>query len=160
MKYGAPALAVAAGQPELLPVIGAANMAMGNGLGGSFDLARLGAMTGQKLGALRHANMGTALANREQGRLAQVMATARGQQGNGLYAQAGAHPMGRGIRTRRHNLHEMSSVGAMGNLLGGSIPPALQSQANSQNFQFGVRLPVAYQSAVHSGSGLGGGLYA
>lgn len=128
----------------------------GRGLGGAIDLQRLNELTGQKMGMLSHANRGIALAGLENDKIAHGLATARGQHGSGLYAQAHAHPMGRSPRTEAHRLHEMGSVGKMGNLMthGSGLPAALLSQPQSQNFQWGSRLPVAYQHISQTGRGL------
>ena len=123
---------------------------LGEGLTGGrmmdqHSMARLNMETGQKMGALHRANMGTAEALADSAKLAHLSATARGQ---GLYAQTSVHPMGRGIRTHRHRMIEHNSIS--GHLMGGALPPALQSQATSQNFQFMSRLPVAYQHIYQS----------
>jgi hypothetical protein len=68
--------------------------------------------------------------------------------GVGLYGGAIHHP--RHHRPRR----EVGSVGIQGNLLGSAEPPALESQAYSQNFQFGHTLPPAFQKFAKSGRGL------
>ena len=119
-------------------------------------LEALNQLTGQRMGFLSHANRGLALAGLEGDRIAHGLATARGQHGTGLYAQSGAHPMGRSSRTASHGLHEMGSVGKGGNLMGAGLPPALTSQPASQNFQWGSRLPVAYQHISQTGKGLYG----
>jgi hypothetical protein len=59
-----------------------------------------------------------------------------GLYGSGLYAS----------RTRGAGLKEKSSIGIHGNLLGHGMPPALQSQPLSANFQFASRLPPSYKS--------------
>ena len=114
---------------------------LGGGLGGALSPAKLEALnqlTGQRMGFLSHANRGLALAGLENDKIAHGLATARGQHGTGLYAQSGAHPMGRSSRTASHGLHEMGSVGKGGNIMCGSgLPPALTSQPASQNFQWG-----------------------
>ena len=125
---------------------------LGHGLGG-IDLHALNQLTGQHMGFLSHANRGLALAGLENDKIAHGLATARGQHGVGLYAQSHSHPMGSGVRTDpMSRLHEFSSIGRHGNLLGGRLPPALMSQPLSQNFQWGSRLPVQYQSI---GKGIG-----
>ena len=125
----------------------------GHGLGMGVDLHALNQLTGQHMGFLSHANRGLALAGLENDKIAHGLATARGQHGVGLYAQAHSHPMGSGVRTDpMSRLHEFSSIGRHGNLLGGGLPPALMSQPLSQNFQWGTRLPVQYQSI---GKGIG-----
>ena len=133
---------------------------LGGGLGGALSPAKLEALnqlTGQRMGFLSHANRGLALAGLENDKIAHGLATARGQHGTGLYAQSGAHPMGRSSRTASHGLHEMGSVGKGGNIMCGSgLPPALTSQPASQNFQWGSRLPVAYQHISQTGKGLYG----
>jgi len=69
-------------------------------------------------------------------------------QGAGLYAQSS----GRGIRNIK-KARERASVGIHGNLLGHGLPPALQSQPYSANFQMASRLPPAYANQI-KGSGL------
>jgi len=71
-------------------------------------------------------------------------------QGRGLYAQGS----GRGIRNRK-KMKESASIGIHGNLLGHGLPPALQSQPYSSNFQMASRLPPAFASQIR-----GNGLYA
>ena len=101
--------------------------------------------SGQTLGALHKANLALFHAGQANSLLASEQALARGQH---------IHPNGHGIRTHRHGLHEVSSVGVHGNLIGGALPPALVSQPYSQHFQWGSRLPVAYQHLHTTGSGL------
>jgi hypothetical protein len=110
--------------------------------GGSLE-EELNEITGQKMGALRRANVDNFRANEMHSAMAAKAADARVQ-----------HPMGYGVRTHRHKLHEVSSVGVHGNLLGGHLPAALQSQPYSENFQWGSRLPVAYQHNYKVGGGL------
>jgi len=72
--------------------------------------------------------------------------------GGGLYA--GGSSRGRGIRSRMKGAVERASMGIHGNLLGHGMPPALQSQAYSSNFQMASRLPPAFQSIIKQGHGL------
>jgi hypothetical protein len=74
-----------------------------------------------------------------------------GLYGGGLYASGrGLYASGEGLyaggRTRGAGVKEKSSVGIHGNLLGHGMPPALQSQPLSANFQFSSRLPPAYKA--------------
>lgn len=71
--------------------------------------------------------------------------------GQGLYAQG----RGRGIRSRmKGSVIEKASMGIHGNLLGHGLPPALQSQPYSSNFQMASRLPPAFQPIIKQGAGL------
>lgn len=72
--------------------------------------------------------------------------------GQGLYAQGRA----RGIRSRMKGAKESASIGIHGNLLGHGLPPALQSQPYSSNFQMASRLPPAFQPIIKQGAGLYG----
>jgi len=72
--------------------------------------------------------------------------------GGGLYAQGGSR--GRGLRQTANKLMEKASIGIHGNLLGYGIPPALQSQPYSSNFQMASRLPPAFAPIIKSGAGL------
>jgi hypothetical protein len=72
--------------------------------------------------------------------------------GGGLYAQGGGR--GRGIRQTANRLLEKASIGIHGNLLGHGLPPALQSQPYSSNFQMASRLPPAFAPIIKSGAGL------
>ena len=69
--------------------------------------------------------------------------------GQGLYAQG----RGRGIRSRMKH-RETASIGIHGNLLGYGLPPALQSQPYSSNFQMASRLPPAFAPIIRQGAGL------
>ena len=76
-------------------------------------------------------------------------------QGGGLYAQGGglyAQGSGRGIRNVK-KIKERASIGIHGNLLGHGLPPALQSQPYSSNFQMASRLPPAFANQI-KGNGL------
>jgi len=86
--------------------------------------------------------------------------------GNGLYAGAGLYAgnglvrnaiddierLGSVIKKNDHKKHHKSLTGHR--LIGYGLPPALQSQPYSTNYQFGVTLPPAYQRIVR-----GNGLY-
>lgn len=67
--------------------------------------------------------------------------------GSGLYAQS----RGRGMGSKSR---EKSSVGIHGNLLGHGMPPALQSQPYSANFQMASRMPPQFAQIIRSGKGL------
>ena len=54
-------------------------------------------------------------------------------------------------------MKENASIGIHGNLLGHGLPPALQSQPYSANFQMASRLPPAFAQIIKHH---GGGLYA
>jgi hypothetical protein len=104
-----------------------------------------------------------------------VPATGHGLYGHGLYGGMPMSSGGRGLyggdiiddayhsarnligvglpRKHRHR-REVGSIGIQGNLLGHAEPPALESQAYSQNFQFGHTLPPAFQRFAKSGRGL------
>jgi len=73
-----------------------------------------------------------------------------GGTGGGLYA-GGRRPVGSGLGAgvRQHGRMESGSIGIRGNLMLHD-PPALRSQAASQNFQWGNRLPPAFQASAHS----------
>lgn len=72
--------------------------------------------------------------------------------GQGLYAQGRA----KGLRSRMKGAVEKASVGIHGNLLGHGLPPALQSQPYSSNFQMASRLPPAFAPIIKQGHGLYG----
>lgn len=187
-------LALAAGQPELIPLAQVVGKVGGRELGklaakeahkgidksygrrGNPPPSRspavpiINELTGQNSGVLDQANMGTYLANASLADLEGAIVAKRKSQaiappvldwsgakslaqytdavptGQGLYA--GAHRgVGRGLHRRR----EAASVGIHGNLLGHGLPPALQSQPFSANFQFASRLPPAYAAIQKSG---------
>jgi hypothetical protein len=209
-------LALATGQPELVPLAGMAGQYLGKAGGkalgdyahkqvnqfdpygtanappsrqtqavNQYGLQALNAYTGQNLGNIQQANLGSALANLSLGQLENLVASKRksmgvvaqnlydyqgGQalspyadavpdftSGHGLYAGGGPSRgmglYGGAVRKQRPR-REMSSIGIHGNLLGGSLPPALMSQPYSANFQFGSRLPPAYQKFSQSGMGM------
>jgi hypothetical protein len=123
---------------------------------------------GEDSGKLDRANMGSHMADEARAALAEITAGkranlptggsglyggmprgGRGLYGGGMYGGALSHPRSRNPR------REMGSVGRQGNLLGHSQPPALESQALSQNFQFGHTLPPQFQKFAKSGSGSG-----
>lgn len=185
-------LALAAGQPELIPLAQVVGKVGGRELGklaakeahkgidksygrrGNPPPSRspavpiLNELTGQKSGVLDQANMGTYLANASLADLEAAVVAKRKAlvpkldysgssqvlspytdavpSGQGLYAGA-RRGVGRGLHRRR----EMASVGIHGNLLGHGLPPALQSQPFSANFQFASRLPPAYAAIQKSG---------
>ena len=186
-------LALATGQPELLPLAGMAGAYLGSEIGKagskyahseldrkmsppsrSPSIDMLNAHTGQNMGHLAKATMGSAMANMSLAEMEAMVARKRASmgiveqprldtsgsrslapytdavpEGGGLYAQG----HGLGLRQHRHR-REMSSIGIHGNLLGAGLPPALMSQPYSANFQFGSRLPPAYQAFAKSGHGL------
>ena len=90
-------------------------------------------------GYLSRANLGTALANRDNALLNDRVF------GNGLYAGS---TVGRG-----HYKIEKSSVGRGGGMLGGNLHPALLSQPFAVNFQFQHTMPPQFQK-YSKGSGL------
>lgn len=71
--------------------------------------------------------------------------------GGGLYAQGSR---GRGLRTKARGAIEKASMGIHGNLLGHGLPPALQSQPYSSNFQMASRMPPQFSQIIRSGKGL------
>jgi len=71
--------------------------------------------------------------------------------GGGLYAQGNR---GRGLRTKAKGAIEKASMGIHGNLLGHGLPPALQSQPYSSNFQMASRMPPQFSQIIKSGKGL------
>lgn len=138
--------------------------------------------TGQNIGKLDKAAMGTYMSNLGLAQLEEMVQQKRAEMGergldfsggdsrsqyadevpdevmgrnifgHGLYGQGLLH---RGAPRRRR---EMSSIGIGGNLIGDN--PALTSKPYSANFQFGSRLGPAFQMRAHSGGGLyGHGLY-
>jgi len=128
--------------------------------GGALDndiLEKINEYTGQHLGHLARSSVVQAGARMLRGNM--EGAFTRGLHnapmlGYGLTAEPSmggygimAEPSGGRMRRR-----EVASVGMGGNLLG--MPPALMSQPYSANFQFGSRLPPAYQHQINSGYGL------
>lgn len=112
-------------------------------------IERINHHTGQHIGAARAAQVAQHRMGQEAFDLAKLQMRAR-EGGQGLYAQAHTHAMGRGIRQRQHRFIEKGTVGGVGTLMGhglygSGLPQALQSQPLTANFMFGSRLPVAYQ---------------
>ena len=129
--------------------------------GGALDndiLEKINELTGQKLGHLAKSSAVQAGARMLRGNMEGAFSRALASApllGYGLSAEPSmggygimAEPMGGRLMRRR----EVCSVGRGGNLLG--MPPALMSQPYSANFQFGSRLPPAYQHQINSGQGL------
>lgn len=129
--------------------------------GGALDndiLEKINEYTGQKLGHLARSSAVQAGARMLRGNMEGAFSRALASApllGHGLSAEPSmggygivAEPMGGRLMRRR----EVCSVGAGGSLLG--MPPALMSQPYSANFQFGSRLPPAYQHQINSGMGL------
>ncbi len=178
---GMSGLALMAGQPELMPIAGAMGSQLGK-VGGmalqrgkappsrrpdatstqqvaSIASSPVGmANMGQYLQSLDTAQLEMEIARRRGGGYStpfdesggrQVLAPYTDAVGQGLYAGAS-----RGSGIRRKTTKEASSVGIHGNLLGMGLPPALQSQPYSANFQMASRLPPAFSSIHHSGKGL------
>jgi hypothetical protein len=128
--------------------------------GGALDndiLEKINEYTGQHLGHLAKSSAVQAgarmLRGNMEGAFSKALASAP-MLGYGLSAEPSmggyglmAEPSGGRMRRR-----EVASVGAGGSLLG--MPPALMSQPYSANFQFGSRLPPAYQHQINSGMGL------
>ena len=145
------------------------------------ELNAINTYTGQKMGNLQKSNMESYLANLSLGQVEDLLNRKRQSmrtstmpmfdysggrailspyadpvptfQGYGLYAGSGHGLSGGAVRKQRPR-REMSSIGIHGNLLGAHLPPALVSQPYSANFQFGSRLPPAYQKFAKSGQGL------
>jgi len=194
-------LALAAGQPELVPLAAAMGEKLGRKGGEAVkkiakkkleeydpygtaaptaaNIRQLNAYTGQKMGNLTDAAVGSTLANLTLGQIENLLAKKRASMGltaqtkydytggqamspyaesvpstgSGLYAGRGEGLFaGKGVRRRRPR-QEMSSIGIHGNLVGADMHPALKSQPYSANFQFSSRLPPAYQK-FSSGSGM------
>lgn len=163
-------LAVASGNPELVPLAGTAGYELGKQLGGlgqreankqidayhPFGQGLYGSglePPSRRISRdpLSEANIGTYLANQSRASFDDMFV--KGQEklhGFGLYAGGqGLYAGGQGLyaqgRMRGQGMREKSSVGVHGNLLGHGLPPALQSQPFGANFQFSSRLPPAYQ---------------
>ena len=122
---------------------------------------------GQYLHSLTSEDIETELARRRGGGYSTPYDTSGGSQvlaqytdpvGKGLYAGGGgglyAGGRARGLRSRMSGMKEKSSIGIHGNLLGHGLPPALQSQPYSSNFQMASRLPPAFQTLIKQGGGL------
>ena len=81
-------------------------------------------------------------------------AVAQQQQANLNASSVGSRFTGDGLH--RHNMRQHAIIGRGGGMVGSSasyVPPALESQPFSANFQFQHFFPPAYQSMIH-GSGL------
>jgi hypothetical protein len=121
---------------------------------------------GTQYGALGAANLGNAVAHKERASMAPVGQLAAAKIGSpeyehptpkadpafggfGLYGGSGLYAGKKGGMIGR----EIGSVGRGGSLVSHSVPPALQSQPFSANFQFQHTLPPAYQK-FSKGSGL------
>ena len=175
---GAAGTALSVAQPELIPLIapGVAGMIAGahsyldkpmhqSNVGGSkapSASSLLGQVAqnhlyeqmnnhlGTQYGALGAANLGNAVAHKERASMAPVgQSHASSVTGFGLYGGSGLYAGKRGGMIGR----EIGSVGRGGSLISHSVPPALQSQPFSANFQFQHTLPPAYQK-FSKGSGL------
>lgn len=178
---GMSGLALMAGQPELMPVASALGSQLGK-VGGkalqrgtappsrrpdatavqqvaNIASSQVGmANLGQYLQSLDTAQLEMEIARRRGGGYSspfdesggrQVLAPYTDAVGQGLYAGAS-----RGSGFRKKSIREKASIGIHGNLLGHGLPPALQSQPYSANFQMASRLPPAFSSLFHSGKGL------
>ena len=178
---GMSGLALMAGQPELIPIAAALGSQLGK-VGGtalqkvsappsrrpdatavqqvsnvaSSQVGR--ANLGQYLQSLDTAQIEMELARRRGGGYntpfdesggKQVLAPYTDAVGQGLYAGAT-----RGSGFRKKSTRERASIGIHGNLLGHGLPPALQSQPYSANFQMASRLPPSFSPLFHSGKGL------
>jgi len=119
---------------------------------------------------LNRANLGTAVANLKNANLTKIGINARRRLGKVLDAdddvEGSEAPRSRNY-IRGGTLHEKSSVGLGGGMLGNLMIPAMVSQPFSANFQMQHFLPPQYQhfnsggsDVDASGSGLGTGLYA
>ena len=175
---GAAGTALSVAQPELIPLIapGVAGMIAGahsyldkpmhqSNVGGSkapSASSLLGQVAqnhlyeqmnnhlGTQYGALGAANLGNAVAHKERATMANDgHSHASSVTGFGLYGGSGLYAGKRGGMIGR----EIGSVGRGGSLISHSVPPALQSQPFSANFQFQHTLPPAYQK-FSKGSGL------
>ena len=118
-------------------------------------LAEINAATGSNLGSLDRAAIESALANKFQAEVEKraVQLDAYGnpvvggsglyvnQSGQGLYAGSGLGLGVGGMSGRRTS----GLVGLKGGMVGGGLPPALQSQPYSANFQFRHTLPPRFQ---------------
>jgi len=181
-QAGLSALALAAGQPELIPIAGAFGSQLGK-VGGKAlqppsrrpDTTAVQQVVNSASSPLGMANMGQYLQSLDTNAIEMELARRRGggyntpfdnsgrtqvlapytdAVGQGLYAGGGLYAgasRGRGVHSKTK---EVSSIGIHGNLLGRGIPPALQSQPYSANFQMASRLPPAFGAVFHSGKGL------
>ena len=193
-------LALAAGQPELVPFAGMAGERLGR-MAGNFAgskakdyldhptkyqnmltsnaggprssapttlagqvaqsdlLHNLNQDLGTKYGALARANLLNSLAHMERGNMTKDQVELEHQLGDanalgqGLYAGGGSGGLYAGGSLRRRK--EVGSIGRGSNFVAhqAHLPPALQSQPFSANFQFQHFLPPSYQK-FSKGSGL------
>lgn len=112
---------------------------------------------GNYLASLTTSDIEMELAKRRGGGMGSAFDTSGGSQVLAPYTDAvgqGLMMRGKGIRSHKRGLREVSSMGIHGNLLGHGLPPALMSQPYSSNFQMASRLPPAYASIIKSGGGL------
>ena len=160
-------LATLSGNPELIPIASAVGSELGKHAGSylSNEANRRIDSFGRGLGPRsRTPSVDPMLANATIGKAMADAHTAHFQHefledqallhGHGLYAGSGLYGSGLygsglyagGSRVRGMGMKERSSIGIHGNLLGQGMPPALESQALSANFQFASRLPPAYKA--------------
>jgi hypothetical protein len=165
-------LATLSGNPELIPIASTVGAELGKHAGSylSGEANRRIDSFGRGLGPrsrmptidpmLARATLGKAMADQHTAHFQKEFLEGQAPlHGHGLYAGSGLYGSGlygsgsglggglyAGGRTRGAGLKETSSVGIHGNLLGHGMPPALQSQALSANFQFASRLPPAYKA--------------
>jgi hypothetical protein len=113
--------------------------------------------TGQHMGHIGDAVLGLAHNNAVMQQNANIVGNARL---NNLRSMDYSTPlaMGMGLHHMPHHIkrtrREKGSIGIRGNLIGYGVPPALQSQPLSANFQFKSRLPPAYAGIGANGGGL------
>ena len=163
-------LAGLAGQPELIPIASSAGYELGKQLGGlgerainkqidayhPFGQGLYGSgleprSRGVARDPLAEANMGVYHANKVRSSYDDMFVKGQeklhgfGLYGSGLYGSGLGGGLYAQTRMRGRGVHEKSSVGIHGNLLGHGMPPALESQPYGANFQFAHRLPPAYQ---------------
>lgn len=162
-------LATLSGNPELIPIASAVGSELGKHAGSylSGEANRRIDSFGRGIGPrsrmpsvdpmLAKATLGKAMADQHTAHFQKEFVEGQsplqgyGLYGSGLYGSgSGLYGSGSGLyaggRTRGAGFSEKSSIGIHGNLLGHGMPPALQSQPLSSNFQFASRLPPAYKA--------------